>query len=150
VVVDGVTVGWFGQLHPSQAAARKLKETVLLGELYLDRLYKLPLRQPIAREISRFQPVRRDFSLVLDESITWEKIDQAVAGLRIPELVEWRAREVFRDAKLGEGEYALLLGATFQALDRTLREEELQEFQARVVEAVGKVGARLRSQAEIS
>jgi phenylalanyl-tRNA synthetase beta chain len=150
VVVDGMTAGWFGQLHPLIAAERKLKEPVLLGELYLDRLYKLPLRQPIAREISRFQPVRRDFSLVLDESITWEKIDQAVAGLRIPELVEWRAREVFRDAKLGEGEYALLLGATFQALDRTLREEELQEFQARVVEAVGKVGARLRSQAEIS
>jgi phenylalanyl-tRNA synthetase beta chain len=43
-----------------------------------------------------------------------------------------------------------LLGATFQAADRTLREEELQEFQARVVEAVGKVGARLRRQAEIS
>jgi phenylalanyl-tRNA synthetase beta chain len=144
VVVDGMTAGWFGQLHPRVAAERKLKEPVLLGEIYLDRLYKLPLRQPIAREISRFQPVRRDFSLVLDESITWEKIDQAVAALRIPELVEWRAREVFRDAKLGAGEYALLLGATFQAADRTLREEELQEFQARVVEAVGKVGARLR------
>ena len=150
VVVDGMTAGWFGQLHPRVAAERKLKEPVLLGELYLDRLYKLPLRQPIAREISRFQPVRRDFSLVLDESIAWEKIDQAVAGLRIPELVEWRAREVFRDAKLGAGEYALLLGATFQAVDRTLREEELQEFQALVVDAVGKVGARLRSQAEIS
>ena len=68
-VVDGVTVGWFGQLHPREAAARKLKEPVLVGELYLDRLYKLPLRQPVAREISRFQPVRRDFSLVLDESI---------------------------------------------------------------------------------
>ena len=150
VVVDGMTAGWFGQLHPRVAAERKLKEPVLLGELYLDRLYKLPLRQPIAREISRFQPVRRDFSLVLDESIAWEKIDQVVAGLRIPELVEWRAREVFRDAKLGAGEYALLLGATFQAVDRTLREEELQEFQALVVDAVGKVGARLRSQAEIS
>jgi phenylalanyl-tRNA synthetase beta chain len=145
VVVDGVTAGWFGQLHPRVAAERKLKEPVLVGEMYLDRLYKLPLREPMAKEISRFQPVRRDFSLVQDESITWEKIDQAVAGLRIPELVEWRAREVFRDTKLGKGEYALLLGVTFQAADRTLREEELQEFQARVVEAVGKVGARLRS-----
>ena len=109
------TVGWFGQLHPREAAARKLKEPVLVGEIYLDRLYKLPLRKPAAREISRFQPVRRDFSLVLDESIAWEKIDRALAGLRIPELVEWRVREVFRDAKLGEGEYSLLLGATFQA-----------------------------------
>jgi phenylalanyl-tRNA synthetase beta chain len=144
VAVEGSTVGWFGQLHPSEAAARKLKEPVLVGELYLDRLYKLPLREPIAQEVSRFQPVRRDFSLILDKSIAWEKIDRAVAGLQILELVEWRAREVFRDARLGAGEYALLLSATFQANDRTLREEELQEFQARVVEAVGKVGARLR------
>jgi phenylalanyl-tRNA synthetase beta chain len=145
VAVDGATVGWFGQLHPREAAARKLKEPVLVGELYLDRLFKLSLHKPIALEISRFQPVRRDFSLVLDERIEWEKIDQAVAGLQIPELVEWRVREVFRDRKLGAGEYSLLMGATFQAQDRTLREEELQSFQARVVEAVGKVGARLRS-----
>jgi phenylalanyl-tRNA synthetase beta chain len=145
VVVDGVTMGWFGQLHPRQATARKLKEAVLIGELYLDRLYKLPVREPAARDVSRFQSVRRDFSLILDNSIAWEKIDRAVAGLQIPELVEWRVREVFRDAKRAVGEYSLLLGTTFQASDRTLREDELQSFQARVVEAVGKVGARLRS-----
>ena len=143
-VADGVTVGWFGQLHPREATARKIKDAVLIGEIYLDRLYKLPLRRPIAREISRYQPVHRDFSLVLDEGISWETIDRAIGELQIPELVDWRVREVFRDAKLGKGEYALLLGATFQAQDRTLREEELQGYQARVVEAVGKTGARMR------
>jgi phenylalanyl-tRNA synthetase beta chain len=118
---------------------------VFIGEIYLDRLYDLPLRKPVAREVSRFQPVRRDFSLVLDERVGWEKIDQAVAGLNIPELVDWRAREVFRDVKLGGREHALLLGVTFQAPDRTLRDEELQDFHARVIEAVGKAGARLRA-----
>jgi phenylalanyl-tRNA synthetase beta chain len=145
VVADGLGAGWFGQLHPGEAAARKLKDAVFIGELYLDRLYELPLRKPLARDISRFQPVRRDFSLVLDQGVGWERIDQAMAGLNIPELVEWRAREVFRDAKLGGREYALLLGVTFQAPDRTLREEELQGFHARVIEAVGKAGARLRA-----
>ncbi|MGB8846974.1 MAG: phenylalanine--tRNA ligase subunit beta, partial [Terracidiphilus sp.] len=144
VVADGVTAGWFGQLHPREAAARKIKDAVLIGEIYLDRLYKLPLRRAAAREISRYQPVRRDFSLVLDASINWETIDSAMAGLQIPELVEWRVREVFRDPRLAAREYALLLGATFQAPDRTLREEELQKFQAQVVEAVGKAGAHLR------
>ncbi len=145
VVADGLTVGWFGQLHPREAAARKIKDVVFIGELYLDRLYKLPVRKPAAREISRFQPVRRDFSLVLDQTIGWEKIDQAVASLNIPELVEWRPREIFRDVKLGAREYSLLLGVTFQAPDRTLREEELQDFHARVIAAVGKAGARLRT-----
>ncbi len=150
VVAEGVTVGWFGQAHPREAEERKLatasrlKEPVLVGELYLDRLYKLPLRKPVAHEISRFQPVRRDFSLILDEGIAWETVEHALEGLQIPELVDWRVREVFRDARLGKGEYSLLLGVTFQAPDRTLREEELKDFETRVVEAVGKAGARLR------
>jgi phenylalanyl-tRNA synthetase beta chain len=145
VVVEGITAGWFGQLHPREAAARKLKEQVIVGELYLDRLYKLPMRKPAAREISRFQPVRRDFSLVLDKSIPWKQIDEALTALRIPELVDWRVREVFNDPRLGEQEYSLLMGTTFQAPDRTLREEELQSFHTQVIGAIGKVGARLRS-----
>ena len=144
IVVDGTTVGWFGQLHPREAAARKLKEKILLGELYLDRLYRRPLREPEACDPSRFQPVRRDFSLILDQNVTWERIDHALAELQIPEIVDWRAREVFRDARLGGKEYSLLLGVLFQARDRTLRDEELQAFQARVIEAVGSAGARLR------
>jgi phenylalanyl-tRNA synthetase beta chain len=145
LAAEGVTVGWIGQLHPREAAARKFKEPVLVGELCLDRLYKLPVRKPAAREISRFQPVHRDFSLILKESVSWETINHAIASLAIPELVEWQVREVFRDARLAHGEYALLLGATFQAPDRTLREEELQDFQSQVVAAVNKAGARLRS-----
>ncbi len=145
VAVEGATVGWFGELHPREAAARKIKDRVLVGELYLDRLFNLPLRRPSARELSRFQPVRRDFSLVLDESITWERIDQALAGLELAEMADWRAREVFRDERLGAREYSLLMGVTFQATDRTLREEELQDYHARVVEAVSNAGARLRS-----
>jgi phenylalanyl-tRNA synthetase beta chain len=145
VVAEGTTVGWFGQLHPREAAARKIKEAVLIGELYLDRLYKLPLRKPAARDISRFQPVRRDFSLILNEGTPWETIDSAMASLRIPELVEWRVREVFKDPKLGKQEYSLLLGTTFQAPDRTLREEELKDFHEQVIATVDKVGARLRS-----
>jgi phenylalanyl-tRNA synthetase beta chain len=145
VVAEGLTVGWFGQLHPNEVAARKIKGSVLIGEIYIDRLYKLPLRKPAARDISRFQSVRRDFSLILDHSIPWERIDKALASLKIPELVDWRAAEVFRDAKLGANDYSLLVSTTFQAPDRTLREEELQSFQSRVVDAVTEAGARLRT-----
>jgi phenylalanyl-tRNA synthetase beta chain len=144
IVVEGATVGWFGQIHPTEAAARKIKEPVLVGEIYLDRLYKQPLRRTACREISRFQPVRRDFSLLVPRAVNWERLDQALAALQIPELVEWRVREIFHDAKLGDTEYSLLLGTTFQAPDRTLREEELQSFQTQVVEAVAGTGARLR------
>ena len=157
VVVEGTTVGWFGQLHPSLAAQRKLKESVLAGELYLDRLFQLPAQKPAIRELSRFQPVRRDFSLWVPEKTKWAEMDSALGALavsRIPELADWRVREVLRNAKssgeakpetAASGEYSLLLSATFQAADRTLRDEELQVFSQRIVEAVSQLGARLRT-----
>ena len=153
-VVEGLTVGWFGQLHPRLAAARKLKETVFAGELYLDRLFPFPVQKPAVRELSRYQPVRRDFSLWVPEKVRWAEVDSALAILAtsaIPELADWRVREVLRQAKSGgsadsaAGEYSLLLGTTFQAADRTLREEELQVYSQQVVEAVSRLGARLRS-----
>jgi len=58
--------------------------------------------------------------------------------------VDWRVREKRAGAE-GAGGYSLLLGTTFQAPDRTLRDEELQAFSQRVIEAVSQVGARLRT-----
>jgi phenylalanyl-tRNA synthetase beta chain len=154
VVVEGVTAGWFGQLHPNLATQRKLKEAVLIGELYLDRLFQLPTRKPAVRELSRYQAVRRDFSLWVPEKTKWAEIDSVLAALGIAELVDWRVREVLRPAKssgdakaeiAASSEYSMLVGATFQAVDRTLREEELQSFSQRIVEAVSQLGARLRT-----
>jgi phenylalanyl-tRNA synthetase beta chain len=144
IVVDGLTLGWFGELHPTLAAARKLKDRVLIGDIYLDRLYKLQLRKPHAKELSRFQPVRRDFSLIVPDATRWDSLDQRLAALNLPELIDWQARELFRDPKLKAG-YSLLVGVTFQAADRTLREDELQNYSAQVVEALASAGAKLRS-----
>jgi phenylalanyl-tRNA synthetase beta chain len=143
IVVEGLTVGWFGQLHPGVAAERKLKELVYAGELYLDRLLPFPLKKPSVREVSRFQPVRRDFSLRLPLRTQWAEMDACLAAAGIPELVDWRVREVLKSGPAEE--YSMLLGATFQASDRTLREEELQAFSQQVIDAVSQVGARLRS-----
>ena len=151
VVMEGLTVGWFGQLHPREAAARKLKETVFAGELWLDRLYAFPPARPAVRELSRYQPVRRDFSLLVPDHVQWAQIDVTLAGTALLEMVDWRVREVrresgtFQPGASPDGTYSLLLGVTFQAPDRTLRDEELQSLSLAVVEAVAPLGARLRS-----
>jgi phenylalanyl-tRNA synthetase beta chain len=147
-VIDGLTVGYFGQLHPSEADRRKLKQPVFLGELYLDRLYKQSLRQPAARELSRYQAVERDFSFIFPDAVKWVEIAAAINELAIPELVSYQAKEILRDPKgerAPQGHYSLLLGAVFQSEARTLREEDLQSYSAAIVHAFGLKGGRLRS-----
>lgn len=147
-VLDGSTAAYFGQLHPAEAERRKLKQPVYVGEIHLDRLYKLALRQPAVRELSRYQAVRRDFSLLFPDSVTWAAIEQALSSLNLAELRSFAPREVLRDPK-GErvpaGHFSLLLGTVFQSQERTLREEELQEFSRKIIAAMEAVGGKLRA-----
>ncbi|MGB8536961.1 MAG: phenylalanine--tRNA ligase subunit beta [Acidobacteriaceae bacterium] len=145
-VADGLTVAWFGQLNPAEAQQRKLRQTVYAGEIYLDRLYRLPLRQPIAPELSRYQPVERDFSFVFADEVRWQSIDDALHNLHIAELTRFAPREIFRASQaLPRGHYSILIRVTFQALERTLREEELQSYSQAVMAALESLGGRQRA-----
>jgi phenylalanyl-tRNA synthetase beta chain len=147
-VADGLTIAWFGQLHPAQAQQRKLRQSVYVGEIYLDRLYRLPLRQPIAQELSRFQPVDRDFSFIFPDAVRWQAIAEALGNLHIAELTRFSPREIFREQKgqaLPAGHYSILIRVTFQALERTLREEELQSYSQAVTAVLQSLGGRQRA-----
>lgn len=141
-VVDGETIAWFGQLHPDEAQRRKLKQPAFLAELWLDRLYRHPLHLPMARELSRFQPVRRDFSLVFPGAVPYARVAEALRALNLPELHRFELKEVLADK---EGElYSLLLGTVLQSQERTLKEDELRELSQTIVAALEAVGGRLR------
>jgi phenylalanyl-tRNA synthetase beta chain len=145
-VVDGAAVAWFGQLHPAEAERRKLKQTVWVGEVWLDRLYKHELRQPAVRELSRYQAVRRDFSVLLPERVTYAALAGAVEALAIPEMQSYAAKEILRGGRqIPEGQYSLLLGVVFQSHERTLREEEVQQWSRQVVGALEGLGGNLRA-----
>jgi phenylalanyl-tRNA synthetase beta chain len=145
-VADGLTVAWFGQLHPVEAQQRKLRQTVYVGEIYLERLYRLSLRHPIAPELSRYQPVERDFSFIFPDAVSWQSIADGLQNLRIAELTRFTPREIFRAAQaLPPGHYSMLIRVTFQALERTLREEELQSYSQAVIAALESLGGRQRA-----
>jgi len=147
-VLDGSTMGWFGQLHPAEAERRKLKQAVWIGELWLDRLYQQTLRQPLVQELSRYQPVRRDFSVTLPDTVSWAALAAAIEALAIPELRSFEPKEVLRDTKgklVPVGHYSLLLRVVFQSHERTLREEEVQTWSQQVVATLQAQGGKLRS-----
>jgi phenylalanyl-tRNA synthetase beta chain len=145
-VFDGTTIAYFGQLHPAEADRRKLKQPVYIGEIYLDRLYRQSLRQPIVRELSRYQPVRRDFSLLFPNSIAWASIEDSLRGLNLAELQNFVSKEILHAAKsIPAGYYSLLLGTVFQSNEGTLREDQLHEFSQKVIDAMQLLGGKLRT-----
>ncbi|HUK24133.1 MAG TPA: phenylalanine--tRNA ligase subunit beta [Terriglobales bacterium] len=144
-VMDGATVAQFGQVSPELAAQRKLRQEVFIAEIYLDRLYKYGLKHLRYEALPRYPAVERDFSFVFADEVIFEKIQQTVDGLGLRELRRFVPAETFRGGNIPAGKYSILLRATFQSGERTLREEEVAQWCAQIVQALQVVGGTLRA-----
>jgi phenylalanyl-tRNA synthetase beta chain len=145
VLMDGALVAQFGQVHPDIASARKLRQSVFIAELYLDRLYPQGWRVVRYQPLPRYPAVERDFSFVFADGVGFEKIQQTVIRLGLTQLRSFVPVEIFRGGKVPGGRYSLLLRARFQSADRTLREDEVAHWSAQVITALEGLGGQLRA-----
>jgi phenylalanyl-tRNA synthetase beta chain len=143
-LLDGKAIASFGQLASAEASRRKLRQPVWLAALDLDALMAYPLRQPVAREISRFQAVERDFSFTFPNSVVWGEIAGSLERLRIAELRSVTPVEIWRNEAKFPGVYSALVRVVFQSHERTLREEDLTAWPTAIIAALQGLGGTLR------
>ena len=137
--------------------ARKLRQPCVIATVDAQRLFQTELRQPVSRELSRFQAVERDFSFVFPDAVAWAAIngvlrDGALRGekpmLNMDELRSVRPVEIFRDPKgktIAAGSYSLLLRVAFQSNERTLTEEEITRWSEWIVAQLKGLGGTQRA-----
>ncbi len=140
-----VTVGQCGQILP-EIAGPKFRQEIFIGEIYLEELYRHALRQPRYEALPRYPGVERDFSFTFSASETFEQIQRAVVTLGIAELRAFAPVEIFRGGAIAPGKYSMLLRATFQSRERTLREDEVARWSAEIIRALQQLGGTIRSQ----
>jgi phenylalanyl-tRNA synthetase beta chain len=144
-VLDGATVAQFGQIRQEVRDARKQRQDVFVAEVYLDRLYHHDLRHVRYEVLPRFPAVERDLSFVFDDGVEFEKIHQSVTGLAIAELRSFVPVEIFRGDKFGAGKYSILMRATLQSTERTLRDDEVATWAGLIAKALEGLGGAQRA-----
>lgn len=133
------TLATFGELHPKIARSRKLRQPVLLAEIHLELLYKAGLRIPRHCRLPRVPSVTRDFSLIVPDSVSFLRIQEAVGEM--PDLENLQPVEIFRGKKVPKGSHSLLLRASWQRLDESLTDEEVNTYSE---ELLAKLASKLR------
>jgi phenylalanyl-tRNA synthetase beta chain len=144
-LMDGAPVAQFGQIHSDMAGARKLKHDVFVAEIELDQLYARGLRRVRFTPLAKYPAVERDFSFIFADSVSFGGMEQAVRSLRIAELRDFRPVEIFRGGSVGAAKYSILLRAVFQSSARTLVEDEVSQWSAKIVAALQGLGGVQRA-----
>ncbi len=145
VKVLGKEAGFVGKLHPKVLEAFDVNQDIILCELSLDLLLELSSsRQVKFEKLAKFPPVMRDIAVVVDEETPVAQIERVIRN-SAKYLEKLTLFDVYRGKGVPEGKKSVAFSLTFRAPDRTLSDQEVNGILDKIVNALGKIGAKLRA-----
>ena len=143
VSINGQSIGIVGRLHPRLARELDLPKPLFLADLNLSPL--LSGQVTAFKAISRYPRVLRDLAVVVDDSIAWQQIVDAVKSLGDSRIQSVELFDVYRGTGVPEGRQSLALSLSLQDPEKTLDDVAIQEMVNQVVRTLGEqTGAELR------
>lgn len=138
-------VGTFGEVSLPVREAFDLPVPVFTAEVSLSALLGQPRWTPQHQPLARYPAVQRDLALVVSADVTAGAIESTIRDMRLPLLTRLLLFDVYRGDQVRSGRRSLAWSLTFQAPDRTLRDAEVNELYAKIVnEVVERFKAEIR------
>jgi len=143
VSLNGQSIGIVGRLHPRLARELDLPKPLFLADLNLPPL--LSGQVTAFKAISRYPKVLRDLAVLVDDSVAWQQIVDAVESLGDLRIQSVELFDVYRGTGVPEGRQSLALSLSLQDPEKTLDDGAIQELVDQVVRILGdQTGAELR------
>jgi phenylalanyl-tRNA synthetase beta chain len=145
VSVDGVDVGYVGEVLPAVSAETDLPGRVYVAELDLDAVLARAGQRIVAASLSGYPVATQDVSLVVPADVPAAGVRAALAEGAGTLLEAVRLVDDYRGAGVPEGSKSLTFALRFRAPDRTLTAAEATDAKlAGVAVAAERFGARIR------
>ena len=145
VSIDGVEVGYLGQVHPLVAQNYDLDCEVYCAEISFTKLLALLLPEVTYTPLPKYPSVSRDLSFVCDEALTVAQAEEVIAAAGGKLLRNVKLFDIYRGSNLGEGKKSLAFSLELRADDRTLTDADSDGVMRKVLAALQEnCGAALR------
>jgi len=146
LMINGQVIGQTGKACEKIIEVFDLNNDVCLTEIDFNYLVQLEGRTARLEPIMRFPAVTRDLSLILNEQVSWAQIEQTILSERIEDLRELQFVGIYRGAGVEQGRKSLTLSMVFRRADETLRHEQVDEYQEKILAILQeKFQAQLRA-----
>lgn len=144
-VVNGdQNVGVFGQIHPEAAASLDLLPETFIAELEIEAWVKTDGAAPKLKQISRNPATKRDIAILIDKSVSYDRIEAAIETASGDVLEMQWLFDVYSGQGIEPGKHSLGIGLQFRKLGENFTDEEANQVRDRIVAALVELGARPR------
>ena len=140
ISVNNDIVGIIGRVHPSL-----VKEAVYVFEIDLDKLLEKKVGKMKYKEYSKFPSVKKDLAVVVDKEVTSAEIATLIKKVGGSNLSKIDVFDVYTGKGIEENKKSIAYSLTFEKMDRTLTDEEINESLNKIIDMLEKkLGAELR------
>jgi phenylalanyl-tRNA synthetase beta chain len=128
------TLGYAAKVKDRISEKFGIKQQVFILDLNWDLCLEEAGMQKLAyREIPRFPAVQRDLAFVVDSVLAYRNVEDTVQQVKIPRLTQMKLFDVFESEKLGTGKKSMAVSFTFQDVEKTLTDKDIDEMMQKII-----------------
>lgn len=145
LTVNGQELGIIGEIHPECVKNYGIGVRVYAFSLDVDVLYAHADQEKHYTPLPKYPAVTRDLAVICDEDIpvlTLEKAITAAAGKYLDSLSLF---DVYQGKQIDEGKKSVAFNIVLRSADSTLTDEQANASMDKIIKALEKAGAVLRS-----
>lgn len=144
ILLNGMSIGTIGTLHPAIQKALDLDQPAILFELGLNHLSASG--KSLIRDVSKFPEIRRDVAILVNETVPAATIQDTIKEIAGDWLKDVFIFDVYHGKGVSPDLKSVALALIWQHPTRTLVDEEITGLMERVIDTLKrKLGAELRS-----
>ncbi|MBU6123101.1 phenylalanine--tRNA ligase subunit beta [Hymenobacter siberiensis] len=145
LLVHNQPVAQLGAVSASVLKRLDVTQPVWYAELDWDALSKKYKPTLVARELSKFPEVRRDLSIVVDSTVTFDQLQQIARRTEKKLLQSINVFDVYAGENLGAGKKSYSVSFTLQDFSQTLSEQAIDQVMQKLIQQFEKqAGALIR------
>lgn len=140
IYVDKELVGYLGKVHPSYS-----KYDLYVFELNMNKLLSFKIRNIKDKEISIYPNIEKDLSFIIDKETESSVISKIIkrSGTRL--LSSYKLFDYYEGDNIAAGKKSLTYRLVFNDLNKTLKDDEVNQILSRIISEAEKVGANIRT-----
>lgn len=136
MTAEGVALGAIGKIKASLLKEMDIDKDVFCAEIDLTELQSHVRAQREYKSPAKYPPIVRDLSAVISEQTKVDEIIREIKELGVELVKDVSVFDVFRGGRIPPGQRSISFRITYQAEDRTLLSEEIQNLHSRIGQSV--------------
>jgi len=136
IKVNHKEIGFLGEISPKILEELKIDTKVTAFDIDFEKLSKLASEQHEYQPISRFPATIRDLAILVPQQTRVEEVLNKIEAVGGPLIRDIDLFDIYEGEELPAGKKNLAFHIIYQAEDRTLTSEEIDEIQNKIFEAL--------------